>query len=283
MLSDAAPEVANGLAFNVVAKGDPRAELGNDTQYDMMALRKSMTLTEYQNLSLEYGIARLDGNGSDTAGDNGVTGGYSQFFGLKHQMAFDNGMNWNNALRYDVHNLDSSRSIAYGDVNKTADANVKQQYLEFRSEGAKTFELREGLNVTPYAGVKLRHTLEGGYQERNAGDFNLSMNSGSETAVDSIVGLKLDYAGKEGWSANATLEGGPNLSYVKSQRTASVSGAGSQRFNIDDGQNGGGFNSLATMGVKYSSQESALQVDAFHWKEDGISDKGVMLNFKKTF
>ncbi|MDT1688858.1 EntS/YbdA MFS transporter [Escherichia coli] len=283
MLSDAAPEVANGLAFNVVAKGDPRAELGNNTQYDMMALRKSMTLTEYQNLSLEYGIARLDGNGSDTAGDNGVTGGYSQFFGLKHQMAFDNGMSWNNALRYDVHNLDSSRSIAYGDVNKTADANVKQQYLEFRSEGAKTFELREGLNVTPYAGVKLRHTLEGGYQERNAGDFNLSMNSGSETAVDSIVGLKLDYAGKEGWSANATLEGGPNLSYVKSQRTASISGAGSQRFNIDDGQNGGGFNSLATMGVKYSSQESALQVDAFHWKEDGISDKGVMLNFKKTF
>ncbi|EHF3423523.1 EntS/YbdA MFS transporter [Escherichia coli] len=283
MLSDAAPEVANGLAFNVVAKGDPRAELGNDTQYDMMALRKSLTLTEHQNLSLEYGIARLEGNGSDTAGDNGVTGGYSQFFGLKHQMAFDNGMNWNNALRYDVHQLDSSRSIAYGDVNKTADANVKQQYLEFRSEGAKTFELREGLNVTPYAGVKLRHTLEGGYQERNAGDFNLSMNSGSETAVDSIVGLKLDYAGKEGWSANATLEGGPNLSYVKSQRTASISGAGSQRFNIDDGQSGGGFNSLATMGVKYSSQESALQVDAFHWKEDGISDKGVMLNFKKTF
>ncbi|HAW7809825.1 TPA: EntS/YbdA MFS transporter, partial [Escherichia coli] len=283
MLSDAAPEVANGLAFNVVAKGDPRAELGNDTQYDMMALRKSLTLTEHQNLSLEYGIARLEGNGSDTAGDNGMTGGYSQFFGLKHQMAFDNGMSWNNALRYDVHNLDSSRSIAYGDVNKTADANVKQQYLEFRSEGAKTFELREGLNVTPYAGVKLRHTLENGYQERNAGDFNLSMNSGSETAVDSIVGLKLDYAGKEGWSANATLEGGPNLSYVKSQRTASVSGAGSQRFNIDDGQNGGGFNSLATMGVKYSSQESALQLDAFHWKEDGISDKGVMLNFKKTF
>ena len=31
MLSDAALEVANGLAFNVVAKGDPRAELGNDT------------------------------------------------------------------------------------------------------------------------------------------------------------------------------------------------------------------------------------------------------------
>ncbi|HEI2547497.1 TPA: autotransporter domain-containing protein [Escherichia coli] len=283
MLADAAPKVGNGLAFNVVAKGDPRAELGNDTQYDMLALRKTLDLSESQSLSLEYGIARLDGNGSDKAGDNGVTGGYSQFFGLQHQMSFENGVNWNNALRYDVHNLDSSRAVAYGDVSKTADTDVKQQYLEFRSEGAKTFEPREGLKITPYAGVKLRHTLEGGYQERNAGDFNLNMNSGSETAVDSIVGLKLNYAGKGGWSANATLEGGPNLSYAKSQRTASLAGAGGQQFNVDDGQKGGGINSLASVGVKYSSKESSLHLDAYHWKEDGISDKGVMLNFKKTF
>ncbi|EBS7634674.1 autotransporter domain-containing protein [Salmonella enterica] len=283
MLADAAPQVSNGLAFNVVAKGDPRAELGNDTQYDMLALRKTLDLTASQSLSLEYGIARLDGNGSDTAGDNGVTGGYSQFFGLKHQMSFDNGMSWNNALRYDVHNLDSSRSVAYSDVNKTADASVKQQYLEFRSEGAKTFELGETVKVTPYAGVKLRHTLEDGYRERNAGDFNLNMNSGSETAVDSIVGLKLDYAGKNGWSANATLEGGPNLSYAKSQRSATLAGAGDQRFNVDDGQQGGGVNSLATVGVKYSGKDSALHLDAYQWKEDGISDKGFMLNFKKQF
>ncbi|CAA0155371.1 autotransporter domain-containing protein [Escherichia coli] len=283
MLADAAPKMGNGLAFNVVAKGDPRAELGNNTEYDMLALRKTVDLSESQTMSLEYGIARLDGDGAQKAGDNGVTGGYSQFFGLKHQMSFDNGMNWNNALRYDIHQLDSSRSVAYGDVSKTADTNVKQQYLEFRSEGAKTFEPREGLKITPYAGLKLRHTLEGGYQERNAGDFNLSMNSGSETAVDSIVGLKLDYAGKDGWSANATLEGGPNLSYAKSQRTASLAGAGSQHFNVDDGQKGGSINSLASVGVKYSSKESSLNLDAYHWKEDGVSDKGVMLNFKKTF
>ena len=283
MLADAAPKVGNGLAFNVVAKGDPRAELGNNTEYDMLALRKTIDLSESQTMSLEYGIARLDGDGAQKAGDNGVTGGYSQFFGLKHQMSFDNGMNWNNALRYDVHNLDSSRSIAFSNTNKTADTDVKQQYLEFRSEGAKTFEPSEGLKVTPYAGVKLRHTLEGGYQERNAGDFNLNMNSGSETAVDSIVGLKLDYAGKDGWSASATLEGGPNLSYAKSQRTASLAGAGSQHFNVDDGQKGGGINSLTSVGVKYSSKESSLNLDAYNWKEDGISDKGVMLNFKKTF
>lgn len=283
MLADAAPQVGNGLAFNVVAKGDQRAQLDKNTDYDMLALRQTLDLTGSQNLTMEYGIARLDGNGSQSAGNNGITGGYSQFFGLKHQMAFENGVSWNNGLRYDVHNLDSNRSVAYGDVSKSADSSAKQQYLEFRSEGAKKFELSEALTVTPYAGVKLRHTLEDGYQERNAGDFNLNMNSGSETAVDSIVGMKVDYAGKDGWSATATLEGGPNLSYAKSQRSATVAGAGNQRFAIDDGQTGGGVNHLATTGVKYSGKDSALQLDAYHWKEDGVSDKGLMLNFKKTF
>ncbi|OHH82387.1 cell surface protein [Salmonella enterica] len=284
MLADAAPQIKDGLAFNVVAKGDPRAELGNDTQYDMLALRQKLDLTENQNLTLEYGIARLDGDGSKTAGDNGLTGGYSQFFGLKHSMAFDEGLAWNNSLRYDVHNLDSSRSVAYGDVNKIADSDMRQQYLEFRSEGAKTFTMMsDTLKVTPYAGVKFRHTMEDGYKERSAGDFNLSMNSGNETAVDSIVGLKLDYAGKDGWSATATLEGGPNLSYSKSQRTASLQGAAGQSFGVDDGQKGGGVNGLATIGVKYSSNDTALHLDAYQWKEDGISDKGFMLNVKKTF
>ncbi|HFV9730075.1 TPA: autotransporter adhesin BigA [Salmonella enterica subsp. enterica serovar Yarrabah] len=284
MLADAAPQIKDGLAFNVVAKGDPRAELGNDTQYDMLALRQTLELTASQNLTLEYGIARLDGDGSKTAGDNGLTGGYSQFFGLKHSMAFDESLAWNNSLRYDVHNLDSSRSVAYGDVNKIADSDARQQYMEFRSEGAKTFSLMDdALKVTPYAGVKFRHTMEDGYKERNAGDFNLSMNSGSETAVDSIVGMKLDYAGKDGWSAAATLEGGPNLSYSKSQRTASLQGAAGQSFGVDDGQKGGGINGLATIGVKYSSNDTALHLDAYQWKEDGISDKGFMLNVKKTF
>ncbi|EJI4881952.1 autotransporter adhesin BigA, partial [Salmonella enterica] len=284
MLADAAPQIKDGLAFNVVAKGDPRAELGNDTQYDMLALRQTLDLTASQNLTLEYGIARLDGDGSKTAGDNGLTGGYSQFFGLKHSMAFDEGLAWNNSLRYDVHNLDSSRSVAYGDVNKIADSDMRQQYLEFRSEGAKTFTMMgDALKVTPYAGVKFRHTMEEGYKERNAGDFNLSMNSGNETAVDSIVGMKLDYAGKDGWSATATLEGGPNLSYSKSQRTASLQGAAGQSFGVDDGQKGGGVNGLATIGVKYSSNDTALHLDAYQWKEDGISDKGFMLNVKKTF
>ncbi len=94
-------------------------------------------LTASQNLTLEYGIARLDGDGSKTAGDNGLTGGYSQFFGLKHSMAFDEGLAWNNSLRYDVHNLDSSRSVAYGDVNKLPTPTCVSSTLSFAVKGRK--------------------------------------------------------------------------------------------------------------------------------------------------
>lgn len=80
----------------------------------------------------------------------------------------------------------------------------------------------------PYAGLKLRHTMEDGYQERGAGDFNLNMNSSTETAVDSVVGMKLSYAGKDGWAATATLEGGPNLSYVSTGKSVPAGGGRSE-------------------------------------------------------
>ena len=285
MLADTAPVMNNGLAFNVVAKGDQRAELSNDTTYDMLALRQSLAFGGNQTLSMEYGIARLDGNGNAmSAGDNGVTGGYSQFFGLKHSLPLsEDGLSWDNALRYDVHNFDSNRAVRYGDVNKTANADTRQQYMEFRTEGSKAFKVQEALTVTPFAGLKMRHTMEDGYSEKGAGDFNLNMSSSSETAVDAVVGLKLNYAGEDGWAATASLEGGPNLSYAKSNRTASLAGAKGQTFSVEDDQQGGGVNGQAMAGVKYSAGDAHFTADAYQWQEDGVKDKGFMVNYKYTF
>ncbi|BCU54774.1 hypothetical protein ENKO_13680 [Enterobacter kobei] len=285
MLADTAPVMNNGLAFNVVAKGDQRAELSNDTTYDMLALRQSLAFGGNQTLSMEYGIARLDGNGNAmSAGDNGVTGGYSQFFGLKHSLPLsEDGLSWDNALRYDVHNFDSNRAVRYGDVNKTANADTRQQYMEFRTEGSKAFKVQEGLTVAPFAGLKMRHTMEDGYSEKGAGDFNLNMSSSSETAVDAVVGLKLNYAGEDGWAATASLEGGPNLSYAKSNRTASLAGARGQTFSVEDDQQGGGVNGQAMAGVKYSAGDAQFTADAYQWQEDGVKDKGLMMNYKYTF
>lgn len=285
MLADTAPVMKNGLAFNAVAQGDKRAELGNNTTFDMMALRQKLEFGGNQTLSMEYGIARINSNGTDiAAGDNGLAGGYSQFFGLNHEMPLgENGLSWNNALRYDVHQFDSNRAISYGDVSETAKADNRQQYLELRSEGRKTFTVQEGFDVAPYAGVKLRHTIEDGYQENGAGDFNLNMSSSTETAVDSVVGMQLRYAGKNGWAATATLEGGPNLSYISTNKKAMLQGAAGQYFNVEDGQKGGGVNSKAQVGVKYNADNTSAGLEAFHWKEDGLSDKGLMMNYKVSF
>lgn len=133
-------------------------------------------------------------------------------------MVFDEGLVWNNSLCYDVYNFDSSCFVVYGDVNKIVDFDVCQQYMEFCSEGVKIFFLMDDvLKVMLYVGVKFCYIMEDGYKECNVGDFNLLMNFGSEIVVDFIVGMKLDYVGKDGWSVIVILEGGLNLSYSKSQ------------------------------------------------------------------
>ena len=284
MLADSAIETSSGLGFNVVAKGDKRAELGNNTQYDMMALSQKLSLTDSQTLKLQYGIARLDGNGDvKSAGDNGLTGGYSQFFGLEHHMDLGDEMSWDNALRYDNHQLDSSRFIQYGSVNEVADSKNTQQYMELKSQFSKGFALSDTLNFKPSVGAKVRHTRDGSVNETGANDYNLKMDAGSETAVDAIAGMELTYAGKNGWAATASVEGGPNLSYSKSTRSASLQGAAGQRFNVDDGQKGGGVNSLAQVGVSYNQGNASLSMDAYNWQEDSVSDKGMTMNFKLSF
>lgn len=284
MLSDNAVVNANGLGFNVMAKGDSRAELGNDASYDMLALSQKLSLTDSHSLTLQYGIARLDGNGDvKTAGDNGLTGGYSQFFGLNHDMYLGNNMSWGNSLRYDNHQLDSKRSIQYSGVNEVADANNSQQYMEMKSQFSKGYDLSDTLKFIPSIGTKLRYTRDGSVNESGAGDYNLKMNAGTETAIDAIAGMELTYANKNGWAATGSVEGGPNLSYSKSTRTAQLQGAAGQKFAVDDEQHGGGMNSLTQAGVKYNSGNATLGMDAYNWQEDGTTDRGLRMNYKLRF
>lgn len=284
MLAEKTVAGENGLGFNVVAKGDQRAELSGNARYDMLALSQTLNLNSTQSLNMEYGIARLDGNGDvASAGDNSLTGGYSQFFGLKHSLKLDENLSWENALRYDNHQLDSSRSIRYGSVNEVANASNSQQYIEMKTALTKGYELRESLKFTPSIGAKLRHTRDGSYGETGANDYNLKMDAATETAVDAIAGIELTYIGKDGWAATAKVEGGPNLSYSKSARTGSVQGASGQQFSVNDDQHGGGINSLSQLGVNYRNGNKALAVDAFNWQEDGITDLGMMMNVKVDF
>ena len=272
-LAQQAAPLGNGLAFNLVAQGDPRAELGNDTDYDMLALRQSFSVGSHQ-LALEYGMARLDGSGAQQPGDSGLNSGYSQFFGLTHQLPLDNGWAWQNSLRYDLHQLDSSRMAS----TQSAQHDQRWQSLEFRSDAGKTFTLPHDLTLTPYAGVRVRHTLEGGYQEQGA--YRLNMDAVSESAVDAVAGLRLEAGDLHGWRVSALLEGGPNLGYHQSQRTASLAG---HRFTLEEEQEGGGLNSLMQLGAHYQHGPATVGLDAWRWQEESIRDKGLSLTVKYQF
>ncbi|WP_168195785.1 autotransporter outer membrane beta-barrel domain-containing protein [Nissabacter sp. SGAir0207] len=272
-LAQQAAPLGNGLAFNLVAQGDPRTELGDDTDYDMLALRQSFSVGSHQ-LALEYGMARLDGSGAQQPGDSGLESGYSQFFGLTHQLPLDGGWAWQNSLRYDLHQLDSSRMAS----TQSARHDQRWQSLEFRSDAGKTFTLPHDLTLTPYAGVRVRHTLEGGYQEQGA--YRLNMDAVSESAVDAVAGLRLEAGDLHGWRVSALLEGGPNLGYHQSQRTASLAG---HRFTLEEEQTGGGLNSLMQLGAHYQHGPATVGLDAWRWQEESIRDKGLSLTVKYSF
>ncbi|MBE4990559.1 autotransporter adhesin BigA, partial [Enterobacter cloacae complex sp. P6RS] len=285
-LADTAPQVTDsGLAFNVVARGDKRAEMDNKVSYDMMSLAQRFD-TGFGDVTASYGIARLQGQGgnqANRAGDNGLTGGYSQFFGLGHSLPLSDDSRWNNNLRWDIHQLDSSRSLNFEGTSRVAKSSGRQQHLSFRSEGVKDMSLNDSLTVSPFAGMKMRHHITEGYSERGAGDFNLTTNSYNETSVDAVAGLRLNYAGENGWGAQATLEGGPNLGFSQSARKASLQGMKGQQFRVDDGKRGGGVNSQLSAGVNYQTRNLSFGAQAYQWKEDGASDNGFSLSVSRSF
>lgn len=286
MLAENAPvTTAGGLSFNLVAKGDKRAEMDNKVTYDMLALRQTFDVGTGE-LSAAYGIARLSGKGgndSTRAGDNGLTGGYSQFYGLGYSLPVGGGYIWDNNLRYDRHQLDSRRSLSFEGVNASAASSGLYQSLEYRSEGKKQLTVADGLTVTPFAGMAMRHNATDGYQESGAGDFNLKVDRYSETTVDVVTGLRLNYAGQNGWGANATLEAGPNVGYSQSGRTASLQGMKGQSFRVDTDKERGGLNSRASVGANYRSGNVGFDMNAYQWKENGASDNGFVLNVSRSF
>ncbi|WP_158783595.1 autotransporter outer membrane beta-barrel domain-containing protein [Pantoea sp. BAV 3049] len=251
----------------------------------MMALGQQFA-TGLGKLTATWGMARLTGNGgnhSTRAGDNGLTGGYGQFMGLSHSLPLTADTNWDNSLRYDQYQLESRRHLNFAGVNRVASTSGSQQYLEFRSQGTKQFELNEGVTLAPYAGMKMRHYTFDGYSEHGAGDFNLTMSRDSETAVDAVAGMKLDYAGDHGCAASLRLEAGPNLSSHATQAQASLQGLSGRRFNVDNNRKSGDLNGQAVAGVNYQQHNTTMGFNAYQWKEDSASDKGFMLNVSRSF
>lgn len=277
-LATEATPLGNGMAFNAITRNDIRSELGNKARFNMFALKQAFSATENQNVEIGYGIARLNGSGSEQAGDNGLTGGWSQFMSLKHELMFGDDYSLTNHLRYDRHDLKSSRLIQYGDITRTALSDTRQHYLEFKTEGRKEVQLSENVTLSPS-----RHTVNESMREHGAGDFNLKLGQSTKTATDAVAGISMSYSGNNGLKLSARIEGGPNISFLKSDRKGTLQGAEGVAFSTDDGQRGGGINGLADVGVNYTTANSNLSFNTYYWQEDGLRDKGLMLNYNYRF
>lgn len=270
-----------GLGFNAVDKNSQSAELGKHSRFEMMALTKSFDLNPEQNIELIYGIARLDSS-TDSNTTEGINGGYSQFLGLNYQANWLD-LEWNNSLRADIHQFDTQRNIRYGNVYHRAESSNKQTYYELKSTAGKTFALSDDLTVQPLVGLKMRYTHNDAINEYGADDWNLNINAGKESAIDAVIGAAFRFNMESGLKITGSVEGGPNLSYKQTARSASLKGAQGARFSLNNHEQGGTINGIAQIGLAYETDNSSFNLDSYHWQEDGIKDKGFMMNYRYEF
>ncbi len=137
-------------------------------------------------------------------------------------MFFDNGMNGTTPCAMTcITSTAAARWLTRRQQNgrhgcETAVPGVPQQ-------GAKTFEPREGLKITPYAGVncvtRWKAAIRSAMPETLTWHEQRQRNGGGQHRR-AETGLP----GKGGWSANATLEGGPNLSYARASARQALQG-----------------------------------------------------------
>ncbi|EPL4527102.1 autotransporter outer membrane beta-barrel domain-containing protein, partial [Enterobacter asburiae] len=274
----------SGLGFNLVSRNEHLSSLSNNTRYDMLALSQRFDIGLQDSLMVQYGIARLDGDGEGRgAGDNGIVGGYSQFLGLSHMTPVGETLRWQSSLRYDNHQVDARRTVSYGSTHKVAASQNTLQSLEMRSDLSRPVTLNSDVTLTPSLGMKMRHARDAGLKERGAGDFNLTLDGARETAVQAVAGVNLSWADASGWGASLNLEGGPDLSRTERQRKGSLQGAAGERFTVTGDKNAQGMNGMAQAGVSYDSGLQKLSLDAYQWKDGQVSDSGLELKLKVRF
>lgn len=267
-----------GLGFNVVSRDSLQGELGNDSRYDMLALTQDFTMGAH-NFTLRYGIARIDGNAQSTS--DSITDGYSQFMGLQHQKMFGE-WQWQNQFDAALHQLETSRQIRYEGVSRTANASNEQQQFTLTSAMKKNLVWENGFKMQPFGGLRARYHHINTLNEHNAGDWNLNVDASEKTAVDALIGLQMAWKHKNGLALNATFEGGPNLHYHESNGYASLASSPEVRF-AKIAQKGGGINSNMRVGASWATLQTQLLLNAYHWKEDGLKDKGLQFNLNYNF
>ncbi len=110
----------------------------------------------------------------------GFYGGYG--FGDDWRLSMQLGASWNQN--------NAQRRLAFGAINRVAEADYEDFYLNGSVEIAKTYSTGKSGYVEPFVGVTGRRENEGAFVETGAGAANLFRNSDTEYAGETLVGLR---------------------------------------------------------------------------------------------
>lgn len=134
------------------------------------------------------------------------------------------------AVTAGIDRYDSSRSIVFPGVNRTASADYKgHQYSAVVSAGHHFFFNQT--TITPLAALQASRIHVGGYSETGANDINLRVNSQDYDVVQSSLGVKAEHhiqAGNGNFYPEVHFKWLHDFTSTTMEQTAAFSGGGAQ-------------------------------------------------------
>lgn len=127
-----------------------------------------------------------DDRAASILSENFGAGLYSGYrFGEGWRMSMQLGANWNNNT--------AARRLNFGNIDRQAQAEYDDFYLNASLEVAKTFTRGESGYIEPFVGVTGRREQEGGFFETGAGAANLFRGSDTEYVGETLLGVRFGY------------------------------------------------------------------------------------------
>ncbi|RAS16037.1 hypothetical protein DFO50_105194 [Microvirgula sp. AG722] len=298
LADDAAVDLGSGFGFNLLSRGQRGTQLGASS-YDMVALQQRFDIAGHGQVAVRYGIARVKPDGTD---DTGLSGS-SQLLSVSHQQPLSasggkDGPLLESEFRYALHQVSTRRTVRYGQdelqvpeqerVVVDARPRADQRRDHFTGQVlrvARPWVSASGWALTPLAGLKLHHSRDAALNERDGGIAALKIAARRETALEGVVGLRLDHDGRQsgrGWLAGFEVKGRPTLYRRAGTRDAQFTAAPGQRFALEEGPRGR-FSYDSRLSLSHHGRGTRFTLGAYLSRDDGLPDRGVMANWLRQF
>ncbi len=180
-----------GRGFGEYLRQDPRG-LSNGYRATVWGTAIGGDIPAFNNrvrMGLSGGYAQSGINSKDNSGKTDI----DSYQGTLYAGYIDaeNPYYLNGAFSFAYNKYDSLRHIAVGTIMRTANSDYDGQQYSVLFDGGYTFKSGE-FGITPIASLQYERLHLEGYTEKNAGAFNLHVNSQNYDMLQSGLGMKLE-------------------------------------------------------------------------------------------